>query len=51
MPNDKIEEHIRRLEHDLYFLLDFIGDNGLWQEAKEHLEEHSDDPIPFGLQL
>jgi len=45
----KMQEHIRRLEHDLYFLLDFIGENGLWQEARECLEEHEDDSIPFGL--
>ena len=49
MPEEKIEKHIRHLEHDLYYLMDFIGENGLWQEAKEHLEEHDDDPIPFGV--
>lgn len=49
MPDGKIAEHIRHLEHDLYYLMDFIGENGLWQEAKEHLEEHEDDPIPFGV--
>ena len=49
MPDGKIVEHIRHLEHDLYYLMDFIGENGLWQEAKEHLEEHEDDPIPFGV--
>lgn len=43
------EKHILRLEHDLYFLMDFISENGLWQEAKDYLEEHEDDAIPFGL--
>ena len=43
------EKHILRLEHDLYFLIDFISENGLWQEAKDYLEEHEDDAIPFGL--
>ena len=45
---EKMERHIRKLEHDLFFLMDFLGENGLWQEAKEHLEEHEDDRIPFG---
>lgn len=49
MNTAKMQEHIRRLEHILFFLLDFIGENGLWQEAKEHLEEHEDDNVPFGL--
>lgn len=48
MPFEKISQHIRHLEHDLYFLMDFISENGMWQEAKEHLAEHEDDIIPFG---
>ena len=46
LPKDVVD-HIRKLEHDLFFLIDFIADNQLWSDAKEHLEEHEDDPIPF----
>ena len=49
MPYEIIRDHIHRLEHDLYFLMDFLGENGLWQEAKEHLEDHEEDEIPFGF--
>lgn len=49
MPYEKIRNHIQRLEHDLYYLMDFIAENDLWQEAKEHLEDHEKDPIPFGF--
>lgn len=49
MPYKEIRNHIQRLEHDLYYLMDFLGENGLWQEAKEHLEDHEDDQIPFGF--
>ena len=31
------------------FLMDFLGENGLWQEAKDHLEEHEEDEILFGF--
>lgn len=48
MEIEKMKGHILMLEHDLYYLMDFIGVNGLWQEAKEYLEEHEDDKIPFG---
>ncbi|MBR3344833.1 MAG: hypothetical protein IKG34_11660 [Solobacterium sp.] len=46
---EKLEKHIIRLEHDLYFLMDFISENGLWPEAREHLAEHEEDTIPFGI--
>ena len=49
MPYEEIRNHIQRLEHDLYYLMDFLGENGLWQEAKEHLEDHEDARIPFGF--
>mgnify|MGYP006873067625 CR=1 FL=1 len=49
MSYEEIRNHIQRLEHDLYYLMDFIGENGLWQEAKDHLEEHESDAIPFGF--
>ena len=48
MDMEKTRKHILKLEHDLYYLMDFIGENGLWQEAKDHLEEHEWDTIPFG---
>ena len=47
MPYEKIRNHIQHLEHDLYYLIDFLGENGLWQDAKEHLAEHEGDQIPF----
>ena len=46
---EEVRKHIQHLEHDLYYLMDYLAENGLWQDAKDHLEEHADDPIPFGL--
>lgn len=41
-------EHIHDLEHELFFLWEYLCSEGLWNEAKEYLEEHEADAIPFG---
>lgn len=43
-------EHIRDLEHELFFLWEYLCSEGLWSEAKEYLEEHEQDEIPFGYE-
>lgn len=43
-------EHIRDLEHELFFLWEYLCSGGLWNEAKEYLEEHEQDEIPFGYE-
>ena len=53
--NETVEEklirarsHIDELEHQLFFLWQYLGSEGMWTDAEEYLEEHRDDEIPFG---
>ena len=53
--NETVEEklirarsHIDELEHQLFFLWQYLGSEGMWADAEEYLEEHRDDEIPFG---
>lgn len=41
----------RELRRELLCLWDFIGQENLWVEAREHMEEAADAPLPFGFWL
>lgn len=43
----QMQTHIRKLQRELFCLWDFIGQEGLWIEAKEYLEENADAPTLF----
>lgn len=43
----RMEEHIRTLERELYHLWGFIGNEGLWEEAKDYVDEHRSEITPF----
>ena len=49
-PKKTAKEYIRELEHDLFFLWDYICSEGLWNKATKYLEEHKDEDIPFGYE-
>lgn len=42
------QKYIREIEHDLFYLWEFICHEGLWAEADEYIKHHKDDPVPFG---
>ena len=44
---ERRDAHICALHRELYYLWDFIGEEGLWSEAKEYVDECCDDPIPY----
>lgn len=44
---EEIKEHLKKLEHELFYLWEYVCSEGLWGIAKEYLAEHDDDPIPF----
>ena len=44
---ERRDAHICALHRELYYLWDFIGEDGLWSEAKEYVDECCDDPIPY----
>lgn len=53
--NESVEEkllrakgHIDDLEHQMFFLWQYLVSEGMWTEAEEYLEEHKDDELPFG---
>ena len=41
-------KHIQELEHELFYLWNYLGQEGLWSEAKAYLEDYEDEDIPFG---
>lgn len=40
-------QHIHKLEHDLFFLREFLMDEWMTEAADEYLDKHAEDPIPF----
>ena len=42
-----IEDRVRHLERELFHLWEYIWQEGLGDEAREFMEEHKDEPIPF----
>jgi len=43
----QMKEHIRKLGRELFHLWEYVGQEGLWGEAKEYVDENADEPIPF----
>ena len=46
---EQMKGHIRKLERELYYLWEYIGQEGLWSEAKTYVEDNADEPIPFEI--
>ena len=44
---EPVNEHIRKLERELFHTWAFIMSEGLYSDAMEYLEEHKDEEIPF----
>ena len=44
---EPVNEHIRKLERELFHTWAFIMNEGLYSDAMEYLEEHKDEEIPF----
>lgn len=42
-----IEERIRRLERELFALWNFVWQEGLGEEAREFVNDHKDEEMPF----
>lgn len=42
-----LKQQLQKTQRQLYYLWDFIGQEGLWNEAKEYLEDNIDAPIPY----
>ena len=43
----QLKEHIRKLERELCHVWDYLGQEGLWTEAREYVDGHADEAIPF----
>ncbi len=43
----EMKEHIRKLEHELFNLWEYISQEGLGSEAQKYVDEKADEPIPF----
>lgn len=49
-PEEKLQQakgKSRKLQHESYYLWMFISAQGLWEEAREFLEDNMNEPIPF----
>lgn len=45
----QMRTHIQKLQHELFYLWSYIGQEGLWNEAKEYLDENKNAPTLFEL--
>ncbi|MCC8176103.1 MAG: hypothetical protein LIO91_06695 [Bacteroidales bacterium] len=43
----QMQTHICKLQRELFCLWSYIGQEGLWSEAKEYLDENADIPTLF----
>lgn len=39
--------YIRKLQRELFLIWGFVGQEGLWEEAREFVNDHIDEEIPF----
>lgn len=46
---ETLKERVRKLERKLFYLDEFIGRKGFWEEAWKYVEENRDEPIPFEI--
>jgi len=46
---ETLKERVRKLERELFYLDEFVGRKGLWEEARKYIEENRDEPIPFEI--
>ena len=44
---EPVKKTIERLQRKIFYLFMFLGEQDLYTEAKEYLEEHMDEPTPF----
>ena len=44
---ERRDAHIRVLHRELFYLWDFVGEEGLWSDAKEYVDERCIDPTPY----
>ena len=48
---DMVREHVCKQNRKLFYLWEFLAGEGLCQEAREYLDEHMADPIPFEFEI
>lgn len=44
---EEMKEHIKKMEHDLFYLWMYLSSEGLFHEAQEYLQDFENEPIPF----
>ena len=45
-----LKDRVRELERKLFYLEEFIGQKGFWQESQKYIEKNGNEPIPFEIQ-
>lgn len=46
---ETLKERVRELERKLFYLEEFIGQKGFWEESHKYIEEYRGEPIPFEI--
>ena len=46
---EQLKEQLRKLERELFHVWGYISQEGLWNEAREYVEEHADEAVPFEM--
>ena len=42
-----LKDRVRELERKLFYLEEFIGQNGFWRESQKYIDQYGGEPIPF----
>jgi hypothetical protein len=46
-----LKEKLRESSHTLFYLWEFLSSAGMQDDAREYLEEHEDNTVPFEIAL
>ena len=46
---ETLKDRVRELERKLFYLEEFIGQKGFWEESQKYIEEYRGEPIPFEI--
>lgn len=44
-----LKDRVRELERKLFYLEEFIGQKGFWEESQKYIEEYRGEPIPIEI--
>lgn len=43
----QMQDYVRKLKREVFYLWIFLTEQGLWEDAREFMEENRNEPVPF----